>query len=261
MALPTLLALLVVGALQTKSPSPPNEPFQIVDNSFLVEEAFNQEPRIVQNIVGLTRQGHDWVMTFTQEWPAPGVRHQLSYTLGINSAGQTTEFGDILVNYRLQVLEEGPGHPAFAPRVSAIVPSGDRSVGAGRTGLQVNLPFSKQHQDFYVHWNSGFTWVTRGGQPDLISPSFAGSAIYRLRPMVNLMLESVLVLQAQDAGSGRVDHQTAFTLSPGVRGGWNVAKDAQIVIGLAAPIVWQGGETDAAVFGYFSYELPFAKRP
>jgi hypothetical protein len=261
MAFPMMLALLVVGALQKKTPSPSDEPFQIVDNSFLVEEAFNQEPQIFQNILGLTRQGHDWVMTFTQEWPAPGMRHQLSYTLGINSAGQSTEFGDVLLNYRLQVLEEGPGRPAFAPRVSAIVPSGDRSVGAGRTGLQVNLPFSKQHHDFYFHWNGGFTWIARADRPDLLSPLFAGSAIYRLRPMVNLMLESVVLLQAQDSGSGSVDHQTSFTLSPGVRGGWNVAKDAQVIVGLAVPIVRQGGETDTAVFGYFSYELPFGKRP
>jgi hypothetical protein len=139
------------------------------------------------------------------------------------------------------------------------VPSGDRSAGAGRTGLQVNLPFSKQHHDFYFHWDGGVTWVTRADRRDLVSPVFAGSAIYRLRPMVNLMLESVLLLQAQDSSSGGVDHQTSFTLSPGVRGGWNVAKDAQVVIGFAVPVVRQGGETDTAVFGYFSYELPFKK--
>src|SRR5262245_52035692 len=57
-------------------------PFQILDNSFFVEEAFNQEPRIFQNIVGATwQEGGNWQMTFTQEWPAPGKRHQLSYTL------------------------------------------------------------------------------------------------------------------------------------------------------------------------------------
>ena len=41
--------------------------FAITDNSFLVEEAFNQEPRIFQNIASWTRDGHgDWNASFTQ---------------------------------------------------------------------------------------------------------------------------------------------------------------------------------------------------
>src|SRR5262245_58621472 len=99
MAFPVMVALLVVGALQ-KAPSPSDEPFQIVDNSFLVEEAFNQEPHIVQNIFGLTRQGHDWVMTFTQEWPAPAIRHQLSHTLVLNSASHPTQLRHVTLNSR-----------------------------------------------------------------------------------------------------------------------------------------------------------------
>src|SRR5437773_10521171 len=50
----------------------------IQDNSFLVEEAYNQEPRVVQHIFGMTRDAdHRWTGTFTQEWPAGGVEHQI----------------------------------------------------------------------------------------------------------------------------------------------------------------------------------------
>src|SRR4029077_9357086 len=68
------------------TPAPKPEPFAILDNSFLVEEAFNQEAHIFQNIFGAVRQAGAWQMTFTQEWPAPSIRHQLSYTIGAQGA-------------------------------------------------------------------------------------------------------------------------------------------------------------------------------
>ena len=67
------------------------------------------------------------------------------------------------MNYRYQVLEEGPGRPAFSPRASLVLPTGSVSDGRGNGsyGLQVNLPFSKRHGAFYWHWNAGFTWLPR----------------------------------------------------------------------------------------------------
>src|SRR5258706_39622 len=132
------------------------EAFKIVDNSFLVEEAFNQDPKVVQSFFGVTRQsGGDWMATFTQEFPVPGKRHQLSYMLVADAVDSKAGFGDVYLNYRLQATEEGPGRPAFSPRLSAIVPSGRHAAGEGNGGLQVNLPFSKQRGDFYFHWNAG----------------------------------------------------------------------------------------------------------
>jgi hypothetical protein len=249
------------AAQATAPPAPTGKdaPWPIADNSFLVEEAFNQEARIFQNIFGFTRQDGDWNMTFTQEWPAPAMRHQLSYTLSAESAASRAGFGDVYLNYRFQALEEGPGRPAFSPRVSLIVPTGRQSAGAGEGGMQVNLPFSKQRGDYYLHGNAGFTWLPRGERADLLSPALAGSVIYRLRPMLNLMLESVLEFEASDTPLGTVQRTRSFTLSPGVRGGWNVAKDTQVIVGAAMPITRVGGASSVGVFGYFSYELPFRK--
>lgn len=261
-----LAFLCLAGSAVAQAPAPPAPPavapFQIMDNSFLVEEAYNQEPRIFQNIFGFTRQSGDWQMTFTQEWPAPGMRHQFSYTLAAESVASKTGVGDVFVNYRFQAMEEGPGRPAFAPRASVIVPSGRQSAGAGEGGLQVNLPFSKQHGDVAFHWNGGFTWLPRGERDDLVSPFLAGSAIYRLRPMLHLMLESVLAFDAGDTAQGspgQVERTRSFTLSPGVRGGWNLAENTQLILGAAMPITRVNGDASVGLFGYLSYELPYKK--
>jgi len=260
----TILAMLMfacgIASGQSAPALPPAvEPFQILDNSFLVEEAFNQEKGIVQNIVGFARQGGEWALSFTQEWPAPGVRHQLSYTLSADSVTRRAEFGDVYLNYRYQLLEEGPGRPAFAPRFTAIVPSGPQSTGAGEAGLQFNAPFSKQRGDFYFHWGGGLTWLPRGGRADLTSPFLAGSTIYRLRPMLNLMLESVFERVASEELPGQVASTSVLTISPGIRGGWTVAPDTQLILGLAVPVTRSGSETSTGIFCYFSYELPFVK--
>ena len=254
------LLLCALLAARHAQPDLDPQPFGILDNSFLVEEAFNQETRIFQNITQWVRQRHgDWQLTFTQEWPAPTMRHQLSYTIPVNATEGRHAVADVLVNYRLQVLEEGPGRPAFAPRVSAQVPTGDPETGGGDGGLQVNLPFSKRRSDFYFHWNAGFTWLPSRSHRDLLSPALAGSAIYRLTRMCNLMLESVLLYQDDEVSGGATQRTRSFTLSPGVRGGWNIAPEKQIVIGAAVPVTFTRGTRSAGILGYFSYELAFKK--
>jgi hypothetical protein len=54
--------------------------------------------------------------------------------------------------------------------------------------------------------------------------------------------------------------EKSFTLSPGVRGGWDIGEQ-QLVVGAAVPFTWSGGGGhDTAAFFYLSYELPFKKQ-
>lgn len=249
---------------QAGAPDRPR-PFEIADNSFLVEEAYNQEAGIFQNIFNAMRSDGVWAPTFTQEWPIGTQAHQFSYTLSWSGGQGTTGFGDTLINYRYQALMEGPGRPAFSPRLSLILPTGssDRGLGMGSPGFQVNLPFSKQTHDVSWHWNAGFTWFSGVESPrpentvSLMSPFVGGSSIYRLRPMLHLMLESVANFEEYPTLDG-TERETFFTLSPGVRGGWNLG-DQQLILGLAVPVTWGGGETGSGTFLYLSYELPFKR--
>lgn len=256
------------AAFAQNSSAPParDEPFAISDNSFLVEEAFNQEAGVFQNIFGGVRAAGAWTAAFTQEWPVASQTHQFSYTLAWLDGASGPGIGDTLINYRFQAMTEGPGRPAFSPRLSLVLPTGRFSEGRGRgsPGLQVNLPFSKQEGDVYFHWNAGLTWLPRAEQAvpgqdpeNLLMPFVAASGIYRVRPMFHFMLESVANFDESVAPGGTV-RETFFTLSPGARGGWNLG-DHQLILGLAVPVTWGGGDTDTGAFLYLSYELPFKR--
>lgn len=245
-------------------PGTRDRPFEITDNSFLVEEAFNQEPGIFQNIFGLYRPGDgSWVSAVTQEWPVRVQAHQFSYTVAFAGTTGGSGFGDVFLHYRFQALEESAGRPAFSPRVSIVFPTGDsdRGLGDGSPGWEVNLPFSKQFQDLYVHWNAGFIHLPSAAgitaQHNLITPRVAASGIYRVRPMLNLMLEGVFEWPEEIDGD-RTERTHTTTLVPGIRTGWDVGS-AQAIVGVGVPISFSPGAKDAGVFGYFSYELPFAR--
>src|SRR5947207_12032333 len=73
----------------------------IMDNSFLIEEAYNQEAGVVQHIfnglysfnrfTGVGEKRAD--LSFTQEWPVYGQTHQFSYTIpygAVREAGHWT---------------------------------------------------------------------------------------------------------------------------------------------------------------------------
>lgn len=266
-----LISLLPLAArAQTGPPTPAvpaKVPFAILDNSFLVEEAFNQEAGIFQNIFGLYRGGGGWDFAFTQEWPIGSQTHQLSYTLAALGEAGDRGFGDVMINYRFQATLDEGRLPAMSPRISVILPSGSSALTNGAPGLQFNLPISKQLGDFYFHANAGLTWFPRvEAQPDttgtpvasLSAPHVSGSAIFRVRPMLNLMLESVLASEQSMDTNGLRSREAVFTLAPGARGGWNVG-DQQIIVGVAVPIRWRAGEFSAGMFLYLSYELPFGK--
>ncbi|MGH7645292.1 MAG: transporter, partial [Gemmatimonadales bacterium] len=122
--------LLALAALAP--PATAQQPIR--DNSFLLEEAYNQEAGVVQHISAFLapRDGGEWLYTLTQEWPLGGARHQLSFTLPVQHLSGLTRVADIALNYRYQLVGPG-GRTAVAPRLSVFLPTGDHEqrIGAG----------------------------------------------------------------------------------------------------------------------------------
>jgi hypothetical protein len=253
-------------AASGQAPERAAEPPRIADNSFLVEEAYNQEAGVVQHI-GAFRRAPDgaWFFAFTQEWPAPSQRHQLSYTaplLSMRPGG--TGVGDVGINYRYQAAGHDDARVWFAPRVSLSLPTGDPAMGRGLggPGLQTNLPLSVELTPTLVtHWNFGGT-ATRardvsGLRRTLRSLTAAASAIWLVAPTFNFMLESTWERSESFDAPGLIRTDGCLTVLPGVRGAINLPSGMQIVPGVGVPFVRSRGRTDHDLFLYLSVEHSF----
>jgi len=245
----------------------------IQDNSFLVEEAYNQEPGVVQHISTFSRfqESKDWLYTFTQEWPVGGLAHQLSYTLPWQRLGASLNgrqaFGDVALNYRYQLLGDGEAKVAIAPRLSVLLPTGDEKLGYGRgaSGVQVMLPVSWVLSEALVsHWNLGATLTPNaknalGEKATTQDLTLGQSFIWLVNPRFNVMLEYVHSRNQAVAGPDQTLVQTAIYLSPGIRWAYNFPSGLQIVPGIAVPIGVGASRGEKAVFLYLSFEHPFMK--
>lgn len=233
------------------------------DNSFLIEEAYNQEPGVVQHILVMRRQGRDWDLAFTQEWPLWSQEHQFSYSIPysrLRSGGQRASgFGDVFLNYRYQAWTETMSRPAFAPRISYIAPSGNelRGLGDGSPGMQINLPFSKIVSDrVTLHANFGYTRMFDIEGLSTNSRFVGGSVVYAASRDLNFLFEVVHDWE-QSVDTGAIVRDRTLTVSPGLRYAFNL--DAgQLVLGAAAPIVMTSGQpTSYGAILYLSFEHSF----
>lgn len=125
--------LVLAGLILFSGPTAAEEVKKIQDNSFLLEEAYNQEDGVVQHIqvFQYLKKTKDWQYTFTQEWPVPKQAHQFSYSIPVAHLhnDDTTGLGDILLNYRYQAVMQG--RVALSPRFSLVLPTGDYKKGLG----------------------------------------------------------------------------------------------------------------------------------
>jgi Putative MetA-pathway of phenol degradation len=243
----------------------------IQDNSFFIEEAYNQEPGVVQHIFNLpidfTNGSREIAPSFTQEWPVFSQTHQFSYTIPYIFTEDDNGMEDMRLNYRLQALTEDEYTPAFAPRLSLVLPTGDRDkgFGAGVVGYETNLPFSKIVSDrCTLHFNTGMSVFPNVRDNHLTNYNLGASAIYAVSRDFNLMLETVAgwnddIAEDAFAFEETVDRTMTAIVSPGARYALNFANDAQLVIGAALPIGLTSDSPDWGVFFYCSFEHSFTR--
>lgn len=247
----------------------------ISDNSFLIEEAYNQEPGVVQHIFNGVyssdpkRRG--WTFNFTQEWPVTSEEHQFSYSIPSFHTREEGErlsgAGDVLLNYRYQLLEEASDMPAFAPRFSLILPTGNRNKGTGNgvVGYQWSLPFSKKLPPrFAAHANLGLTYLPgvrlplgAGGlssRRSLVSYNLGASAVFAFSPRVQMLLEWVGNFAEGLNGDGKKERDFISMISPGIRASVIDREGLQTVVGVGLPIGVTRAADNVGVFLYLSVE-------
>ncbi|MDQ3256503.1 MAG: transporter [Acidobacteriota bacterium] len=272
-----LLPLLYANSAhaQTDSLSAPTkrDPPPIQDNSFLVEEAYNQEAGVVQHINTFTRQrGGDWLYTFTQEWPVISQKHQLGFTLPVQRIGGVPAsgrgIGDVALNYRYQLVGSGETTVALAPRFSLLLPSGDerRGLGTGSFGMQFNLPVSAAlSPNLVTHWNAGATHTPSatnalGEKAHTTDYNLGQSFVWLAAPTFNVLIETAWNSPQTVTGPRQTRREYELLLNPGVRWAHNFRNGLQIVPGLAVPIGVGPSRGERGVFFYLSFEHPFRKQ-
>lgn len=271
-----IIALVVYISPATLMAAQKERPIDVVeDNSFLLEEAYNQEPGTVQHIfhahyVNDSRR-RGWEFNFTQEWPIFSQNHQFSYTIPsyhlVENGDRQNGLGDVLLSYRYQLLEEDETKPAFAPSFSLILPSGSRKRGTGHgvVGYEWGLPFSKKiNGQFALHANFGLTYLPNargrlasGGlssEHSLVSYNLAASAIYAALHRVHLMLEWLGDFEESIDDNGRSERSFKPVLSPGLRAAIVDQPMLQITAGAAAPIGLKRNAENYGAFLYLSIE-------
>ncbi len=258
--------LVLVGLVFSSSQGSAEETRKIQDNSFLLEEAYNQEDGVVQHIqlFQYNKKTRDWQYAFTQEWPVPKQMHQFSYTIPVShqNVGDTTGVGDILLNYRYQAIFRES--IALSPRFSLILPTGDykKDLGADTFGYQVNIPLSVEHTDkFVTHWNLGATYTphakdSSGAKSDVRGFNYGASLIYLASENFNLMLEAAGTSTETSPVNGSNTTENTFFINPGVRFALNFKSGLQIVPGFSVPIGVGPSKGEYGALFYLSFEHP-----
>lgn len=240
----------------------------IEDNSIMIEEAYNQEDRVVQHIFSLERlSGADFTMdfSFTQELPAGGRLHQLSYAIPFSiTKNSGSSVGDIWLNYRYQLFDDETF--AVSPRASLILPTGkvDNGNGNGKVGFEINFPASKRFTNNLVaHFNFGGSIIpdarqigSSGKFTKTINDFFIGaSGIWLATYYFNVMIE--LLYENNSARDEIVLTRTnAIIVNPALRYAIDIGT-LQIVPILSAPTYFGDGKTTANILFYISFEHNF----
>ena len=263
----TLLIALSPAALIAQSAVPASPPIQ--DNSFLIEEAYNQEQGIVQHIGTFRthRGSSDFEASFTQEWPVGGITHQLSYDLFLIRSGHETGLGDVRINYRYQLAGSGLTQFAVAPRLSFTLPTGDwkRGRGNGAAGIETMLPVSYVLTPLLTtHFDAGLAFTpsarnSAGARANIYAITLGHSLIVTAHPNIQFLVETLYDRDQVVTGKGTTRWTDDLVVSPGVRGAINFASGLQIVPGLAVPIGAGPSHGDRGVFVYLSFEHPFTR--
>lgn len=246
----------------------------IQDNSFLIEEAYNQEAGVVQHIslFQRARGGNGWAFGFTQEWPFPNQRHQLGFTVPVLRAeppglAAATGIGDLLVNYRFQAVGGAGSAVWLAPRASLVVPSGSwrSGRGDGSIGLQLALPASFHLlPTVAAHANASLSLLGRARNPAghraaVASLAGGASVVWLPRPGLNFLTEVVVEDGSEVVGAGQVSRRAAVFVTPGVRWAHNLGNGMQIVPGVAYAIGLEHARDDSALLVYLSVEHRFRR--
>lgn len=256
------LQFIVITVLLGASVSLRAEPVE--DNSFLIEEAYNQEEGVVQfiNVYTRNKKTKDWNYTFINEIPVFSQKHQFSYEIPFshNEALNKTKSTDLKLNYRNEFFRSDK--VVSTGRFSLNIPTGDykEGFGSGKTSPEISLINSVAVSDKWIqHWNIGagyaFKAKNTAGKVADNTNLFAGvSNVYLITDNFNFMLETLFETAESTIDTDQTEWETNVVISPSLRMAIDY-KGWQVVPGVALPVgVGPENKGTVELLGYLSIE-------
>lgn len=239
---------------------------RIEDNSFLLEEAYNQEEGVYQFIQKYQTfdEAGLYAYSFENEIPITDKVHQFSYEFQFARADGIRHgaISDVTLNYRLQPVNKNGF--LLAERIGLIVPTGrvQKNSGNGVYGLEFMQSASIEIAEQWMnHWNFGFSVLPNAktyetAERRTLSKFTAGtSVIYLLNDKFNILLEGLLTTAQAATEDGSKEMESFLILNPGIRFSLDYAwKDTQLVPGISFPTEMLNGPTEHGILLYLSFE-------
>jgi hypothetical protein len=250
---------------------------KIEDNSFLVDEAFNQEKGVMQFIASFywsDLSSSCVAYGFTHEIPVFTDHHQVSYTLQYNFSqpfGKTRYSGpgDITIGYSYLVAGKDD-LLMMLPQINFVIPTGDPSKGLGNGGFgcKLGLALTKRFSSAIVtHYNISCTMIynadeymktsqgeSRKAEKTIKVKTFASSVVWYPASRFNIMFETVLNYLNDIHANGPNLRSWQVTGNPGLRFAADLPK-ALLVAGASFPFTFDDDLKDQdGIFIYLSLE-------
>jgi hypothetical protein len=208
---------------------------KLVDNSFLLEEGFNQPINAVQFIQDYNSRTNEF--THSGEIPMGSKGHQFSYLVA-----QDQKINPIL-SYRFLSVSEPRVY--LAHRFGVVVPVQDE-----RYGFEYKQAFTFVASDRWMyHWNFGLFHFPRYKGETINSYNSGTSVVYYAQDNLNFLVEAYLETN---------QNQYRYIINPGLRYALNLDwQETQIVPGMSFPISFEQDTENAGVLLYLSFETKF----
>lgn len=246
-------------------------PESITGNTFLIEDAYNQDARVVQHILkfSFTKPSDENLIFFAQEWPLFSHAHQIGFSFYyawlLRGEDVVVPIRPLSVNYRYQLVDEDQW-AAMAPRISIVLPL-KKDYPYGNIGYQFNVPVSKRvHEKWIAHVNAG---VMLQPKVDVNLPEkkniysyHAGAGLYwLLHPKFNITLEWLSEFRDDyvwddDWGGEIKKNYSIHWINPGVRFAFH-AGPVEFVPGFCVPLQVHGKKKPKTAYLSVSMEHPF----
>lgn len=241
----------------------------IEDNSFYLEEGFNQDAGMVQFIQSyeMSTRVSQGLYDLTIEMPITDKVHQWSYGFEALNKGNEgrQDIGDSVLSYRYQSLNRD-GY-LMAERFGLILPTGsvEHETSNGVLGLDFKYAATIPVATLWMnHWNVGsrilpnskrFKQKVRVSEQEY---SLATSGVYLYSDHLNLILEAIFTNFNGFGDEGEKITENAITLNPGIRVDFDIDWNAtQVVPGISFPARFVGGLIEQGILFYLSFEPNF----